>query len=180
MPKKTVDAKRSASKPEPFPEPIGPTLLTLDLATVESLVALLEKSKLTELEIETGDARIFLSKNGPDAVAGGMPTYLPAPQAAPAAAPVEMKAEAPVSNRKLVEVTSPMVGTFYASPSPDADAYVRDGMFIKEGQTLCIIEAMKLMNEIEAEVTGRVVEICAKNAQPVEFGSVLFRIEPSV
>ncbi len=186
MPRKASTTKKSApvkATPTSKPKPQVSTkpILTIDMSTVESLVALLEQSKLTELELDTGEARLYISKNGPSMSA---PATYAMPQAA-AAAPVAVSAEskksdAPSSNRKLAEVTSPMVGTFYATPSPDADAYVHEGQNIKEGQTLCIIEAMKLMNEIEAEVTGRVVEICVKNGQPVEFGTVLFRIEPSV
>lgn len=94
-----------------------------------------------------------------------------APAMAPAAAP------APVSN--LVEVKSPMVGTFYKSPEPGAEAYVKVGSRVTTGQVVCIIEAMKIMNEIESEVQGVVREVCAENAQPVEFGQVLFRLDPN-
>jgi acetyl-CoA carboxylase biotin carboxyl carrier protein len=97
----------------------------------------------------------------------------PASQAAPtAAAPLD---ERP---RHLVTVEAPMVGTFYRASSPDADPYVREGDTIKEGQVLCIIEAMKLMNEIESKVSGRVIRVLAENGQPVEYGQPLFLIEP--
>ena len=79
----------------------------------------------------------------------------------------------------LAEVHSPMVGTFYRSPAPDAPPYVEPGDRVEKGQTVCILEAMKLMNELEAEVSGTVREICVENAEPVEFGQVLFRIDPS-
>jgi acetyl-CoA carboxylase biotin carboxyl carrier protein len=85
--------------------------------------------------------------------------------------------EAPASN--LVEITSPMVGTFYRAASPDSDPYVSVGSSISSGDTLCIIEAMKLMNELEAETGGVIREVCVENAEPVEYGQVLFRIEPS-
>ncbi|HEX4633024.1 MAG TPA: acetyl-CoA carboxylase biotin carboxyl carrier protein [Gemmatimonadales bacterium] len=94
--------------------------------------------------------------------------------AAPAAAPA---AAAPATN--LVEVKSPMVGTFYKSPEPAAEAYVKVGSRVTTGQVVCIIEAMKIMNEIESEVQGVVREVCVENAQPVEFGQVLFRLDPN-
>jgi len=83
------------------------------------------------------------------------------------------------SGSHLVEVTSPMVGTFYRAPTPDAPAYVEKGKRVSKGDTLCIIEAMKLMNELESEVDGVIVEILAENAQPVEYGQVLFRVDPA-
>ncbi len=97
----------------------------------------------------------------------------PSPAAAPAAAP----APAPASNLK--EIKSPMVGTFYAAPEPGAEAYVRVGQRVTSGQTVCIVEAMKIMNEIEAEFSGVVREICVEDAQPVEYGQVLFRVDPN-
>ncbi len=103
----------------------------------------------------------------------------PAPAASPAAAseaPEAAPAEAPAADYH--EVTSPMVGTFYRAPAPDADPYVEVGAHVKVGQTLCILEAMKLMNELEAEVGGTIVEIAVENAEPVEYGQVLFRVKP--
>src|SRR5512135_2336051 len=137
MPRKTSTAKKSVpvkSVPAPKPQPSSKPILSIDMVTVENLVALLERSQLTELELDTGEARLYISKNGPSmsAPAYAMP---PAVAATASAAPAASKAEAPVSNRKLAEVTSPMVGTFYASPSPDSDPYVRDGQVVKEGQT---------------------------------------------
>jgi acetyl-CoA carboxylase biotin carboxyl carrier protein len=85
---------------------------------------------------------------------------------------------APPSSRELIEVTSPMVGTFYRAPAPDAPAYVEAGRRVSPGDTLCIIEAMKLMNELVCEVSGTITEVCVENAQPVEFGQVLFRVDP--
>lgn len=112
-----------------------------------------------------------------NAPATGMPAMAAAPAAtaAPAAAPAP--APAPVSN--LVEVKSPMVGTFYKSPEPGAEAYIKVGSRVTTGQVVCIIEAMKIMNEIESEVQGVVREVCVENAQPVEFGQVLFRLDPN-
>ncbi|HWH04340.1 MAG TPA: acetyl-CoA carboxylase biotin carboxyl carrier protein [Gemmatimonadales bacterium] len=110
-----------------------------------------------------------------NAPATAMPAMAPAAAAAPAAAPAP--APAPVSN--LVEVKSPMVGTFYKSPEPGAEAYIKVGSRVTTGQVVCIIEAMKIMNEIESEVQGVVREVCVENAQPVEFGQVLFRLDPN-
>ena len=93
------------------------------------------------------------------------------------ASSLEEKEIAPVSH--LIEVTSPMVGTFYRSPAPDTSPYVDVGSKVSEGETLCIIEAMKLMNELECEVSGTITQICIEDAQPVEFGQVLFLVDPS-
>ena len=104
------------------------------------------------------------------------PAMAPAVTGAPAAAPAPVAAP-PTTN--LVEVKSPMVGTFYKSPEPGAEAYVKVGSRVTTGQVVCIIEAMKIMNEIESEVQGVVREVCVENAQPVEFGQVLFRLDPN-
>jgi acetyl-CoA carboxylase biotin carboxyl carrier protein len=106
---------------------------------------------------------------------------LSAPVAAPAASSAAASAPAPVkaAEKPGVIVTSPFVGTFYRAPSPDSPPFVEVGSMVKKGQSLCIVEAMKLMNEIEAEVAGRVAEIYVQNATPVEFGEKLFRIEPA-
>jgi acetyl-CoA carboxylase biotin carboxyl carrier protein len=101
----------------------------------------------------------------------------PAP-VAPAAAPAAVPAAAAAAQKPGNLVTSPFVGTFYRTPAPDQPAFVEVGAVVKKGQVLCIIEAMKLMNEIEAEVAGKVTEILVENGQPVEFGQALFRIEP--
>lgn len=107
---------------------------------------------------------------------------------APASAPVApgsggevlaSEVKAPVAASNLLEITAPMVGTFYHAPAPDAPAYVEPGTKVKPGDTLCIIEAMKLMNELECEISGTIAEVCVENAQPVEFGQVLFRVDPS-
>jgi acetyl-CoA carboxylase biotin carboxyl carrier protein len=101
------------------------------------------------------------------------------PAAAPAApAPAPAAAAAPAAEKPGHGVTSPFVGTFYRTPAPDQPSFVEVGSVVKKGQVLCIIEAMKLMNEIEADVAGRVAEILVENGQPVEFGQTLFRIEP--
>jgi acetyl-CoA carboxylase biotin carboxyl carrier protein len=144
-------------------------------------------SGIDSLEISRGGTRIRIAKTPAPGQAASAPApsshareaapvlahhLPPAPAAAPAAAP------APAAEERLLEVKSPMVGTFYRSPSPEAPAYVEVGSRVARGQTLCILEAMKLMNELQAEVGGVVREVCVENAEPVEYGQVLFRIEP--
>ena len=104
-----------------------------------------------------------------------------APLPDPASRPGEPEAPAPVevAYARLVEITSPMVGTFYRAPSPEAAPYVEVGSTVAAGDVLCVIEAMKLMNEFECETAGRVVEICVDNAEPVDFGQLLFRVDPA-
>lgn len=145
---------------------------------VNHLVELLERHELAELEVENKGLRIRVRRAGTADAASmaaaepGRP--VPGQPGGPIAAAVQ--AVAPDS---LVTVTSPIVGTFYRSPSPDADAYVDEGDFVKKGQVLCIVEAMKLMNEIESEVDGRVHRILAESTKPVEYGQPLFLIDPS-
>lgn len=157
----------------------------IELEVIERLIRLLDESGLDSLEVERGGTRIRLSKTPP--VPAASVAYTPelaaaprAAQASPAPVPDEERpAERTLPPRKdLLEVTSPMVGTFYRAPAPDAPPYVEPGRQVAPGDTLCIIEAMKLMNELESEVTGTLVEVCVENAQPVEFGQVLFRVDP--
>jgi acetyl-CoA carboxylase biotin carboxyl carrier protein len=165
----------------------------IDLAFIESLIRALDQSGLDSVEIERGGTRIRLSKTPPPAPVAPAQTYpvaaAPAPAGAqqtagaPTAAPVEAGGSAegrpPADGRKLLDIKSPMVGTFYLAPAPDAPPYVDVGSRIKKGDTLCIIEAMKLMNELESEVNGTVVEVLVDNAEPVEYGQVLFRVDPA-
>jgi len=161
----------------------------MDIRKVKKLIEMLEESNLTELEIVEGEESVRLSRASP-ATAMQM-SYAPpqyaaplAPAAAPAAAPapaaVAPKAvAAPAAADDLPEgdiLRSPMVGTYYASPSPDTDPFVSLGQRVSEGETLCIIEAMKMFNQIEAETSGTVVGILAESGQPVEFDQPLFVI----
>ncbi|HCR04950.1 MAG TPA: acetyl-CoA carboxylase biotin carboxyl carrier protein [Gemmatimonadetes bacterium] len=149
----------------------------IELGFFEGLIKALDESSLDSIEIERGGTRIRLSKTAPPAS--------PATEErtwSDASPPAEtesagMSPEEPASSN-LVDVKSPMVGTFYRSAAPDAPAYVERGTRVKKGDTLCIIEAMKLMNELESEVDGVVAEICIENAVPIEYGQVLFRIDP--
>ncbi len=153
----------------------------IDLDYLERLIRLVDESGLDSVEIEDDGSMIRLCKT-PD---GSFVAAPPAVHAA-AGAPATVAPEAPEGGEEaadnashLLDVTSPMVGTFYRSPAPDAPVYIDIGSTVSPGDTVCIIEAMKLMNELEAEVSGRVVEVCVENAQPVEYGQVLFRIEPN-
>jgi acetyl-CoA carboxylase biotin carboxyl carrier protein len=152
----------------------------MNLKEIRALLELLREYGLTEVEIERSGERVRVRREvtaaAPPAPSPAAVAPAPAPpggQAAPLAGP------APDERRRhLVTVEAPMVGTFYRASSPDADPYVREGDAIKEGQVLCIIEAMKLMNEIESKVSGRVIRVLAENGQPVEYGQPLFLIEP--
>jgi acetyl-CoA carboxylase biotin carboxyl carrier protein len=140
------------------------------LAELRDLAAILAEHGLTEIEIERAGTRIRVVREQPPLVSG-------AARAAEAAAAVG--GERPrVAASPLVTMEAPMVGTFYRAPNPQAAPYVTEGDLVKEGQVLCIIEAMKLMNEIEAKVSGRVTRILVENAQPVEYGQPLFLIDP--
>ncbi|MGH7310336.1 MAG: acetyl-CoA carboxylase biotin carboxyl carrier protein [Candidatus Rokuibacteriota bacterium] len=136
------------------------------------LATLLKELDLTEIEASIGQLRVRLQRVR--AVA--------APPAAPGA-PVEIAAAAPAADAaaaaKLITIEAPMVGTFYRASSPTAEPYVREGDVVKEGQILCIIEAMKLMNEIESRASGRIVKILVENGQPVEYGQPLVLIDPA-
>jgi len=160
----------------------------MDFDFIERLIRALDESSVDSLEIERGGTRVRLAKTPPvaatqmvaaPAMAPAAPPAAPAPAVGSSPSDGGAAAEAPAPKGNLVDVTSPMVGTFYRSPAPDAQAYVEVGKRVSPGDTLCIIEAMKLMNELESEVTGTIAEVCVDNAQPVEFGQVLFRVDPS-
>ncbi|MBM3220700.1 MAG: acetyl-CoA carboxylase biotin carboxyl carrier protein [Candidatus Rokubacteria bacterium] len=141
-----------------------------DAATlVRRLGKLLDELRLTEAEVTVGDMRVRVQRAAPAVAAA----------AAPAAAGLPDPVVIVERPGNMVTVEAPMVGTFYRASSPTAEPYVREGDVVKEGQIVCIIEAMKLMNEIEAKVAGRVAKILVENGQPVEYGQALFLIEPS-
>jgi acetyl-CoA carboxylase biotin carboxyl carrier protein len=167
------------AQPDRSPEPAAGGF-TLD--DVRKLVALVERSDVTHIAWQRGREKVVIRRGG---VAAGAPAPLvavaPAPAAAahpPAAAPAAPKVEAKAEAKPGAIVSSPFVGTFYRAPSPDAPPFVELGTKVKKGQTLCIVEAMKLMNEIESETDGTVAEIYVQNATPVEFGEQLFRVVP--
>jgi acetyl-CoA carboxylase biotin carboxyl carrier protein len=151
-----------------------------DLQKVRELVELMKENDLVEVEIVEGDSKIHLKRPGADArmVQYAAPApMMAAPVAAPAAAQASPAAPAAVDTG-TAPIKSPIVGTFYQASSPDAQPYVKVGDKVNPDTTVCIIEAMKVMNEIKAEVNGTIVEACCKDGQAVEFGQVLFKIRP--
>lgn len=149
----------------------------MDLRKLKKLIDLVQESGIAELEITEGEEKVKIVRGGVVSVAppAGAPVAAAGPvaPAAPAAPAPAAQAEAPPAPEGHV-VKAPMVGTFYRSPSPDAKAFVELGQTIKEGQTVCIIEAMKLMNEIESDASGVIKAILVENGQPVEYGQPLF------
>ncbi len=159
----------------------------IDFAFLEKLLDLLNRSNADTIEIRKWTTTVRVSKSGGGANSGAV-TYHVTPPPAPAGGAggaVAAASAAPAAGgvaderRNWLEIKSPMVGTFYARPEPGADPYVRVGNRISVGQTLCIIEAMKIMNPLDAEVSGVIREIAVEDAQPVEFGQVLFRVDPN-
>ena len=151
----------------------------MDLRKLKKLIDLVEASGISELEITEGEEKVKIVKGGgaPAVVAAPVPgPAAPAPVAPPAPVVSALPAETPEAAPEGHPVKSPMVGTFYRTPSPDAKAFVEVGQAVKEGQIICIIEAMKLMNEIECDKSGTVKAILVENGQPVEYGQPLFII----
>ncbi len=152
--------------------------MKFDAEYIEKLAEIIADKGLTEISLEEGNQAITMRRDlytGTVQVAAPQVVAAPQPIATPAA-----QAEAPAAKadvKKGQAVTSPMVGTFYKAPSPDAKPFVEVGQTISKGDVVCIVEAMKLMNEIESEFSGKVVEICVENGQPVEFGQVLMYVE---
>lgn len=174
----------------------------MNLSEIQALIKFVAKSGVSEVELETKDIKLTIKS--PDAKGGGdtdgltpqqiistmpmgmptmqmpaMPAAAPAPVAAPAPAAPADKPAAADDNSKYVTIKSPMIGTFYRSPSPDKDAFVSVGDSIAPGKVICIIEAMKLFNEIEAEISGKIVKVLVDDATPVEYDQPLFLVDPS-
>lgn len=153
----------------------------MDIRKVKKLIELLEESGIAEIEITEGEESVRICRYAPNAAVAA-PAAMAAPSAVAAAPPASaaMKTEAvapPIPEEDGYEVTSPMVGTYYAASSPGAAPYVQVGDRVSEGDTLCIIEAMKMMNQIETEVAGVIKSIRIQNGEPVEFGQTLFVID---
>lgn len=145
----------------------------MDLKKVKELIDLMKDNDLIEVEVEDGDSKIHLK--GPGSAA---PMMQQVPMAAPvAAAPAAGAAPAAVADDGLEKIESPMVGTFYQASSPDAEPYVKAGDKVTPETVVCIIEAMKVMNEIKAETTGTIAEVCCKDGQAIEYGQTLFKIQ---
>lgn len=155
--------------------------MKFDVDYIEKLAKILEETSLTEISLEDGEQALTMRKDLPPVVSApvvqqAVPVAAAPAPAAPTAAPASSAAQAePVKKGK--PLTSPMVGTFYKAASPDAKPFVEVGQTVSQGDVVCIVEAMKLMNEIESEFSGKVVEICVEDGQPVEFGQVLMYIE---
>jgi acetyl-CoA carboxylase biotin carboxyl carrier protein len=158
----------------------------MDLTQIKKLIKIVEASEITDFSIQEGDLRIKISKNRKSPFEMNYQVQTPvsaAPQPHAAAHPVESEpvqkdsAEAPKDTEKFHEIRSPIVGTFYRAPAPDADPYVQIGDQVSDGTVLCIVEAMKLMNEIESDMSGKVVKILVENGTPVEYNQPIFLIE---
>ncbi len=156
----------------------------MDIKDIKSLIKMVTETDIAEFELESAEQKVRIKRGtAPEIVHYQVPqpvaaTPLAVPQSAPvvASAPVSAPAAAP-AGEKGDAITSPIVGTFYRAPAPDAPPYVEVGQIVEKGQVLCIVEAMKLMNEIEAEYRCKILKICKENAQPVEFGDTLFLVE---
>lgn len=162
----------------------------MDIKDIKVLIKMVTDTDITEFEMENAEEKILIKRgHAPEIVHVAAPQMMAAPAAMPmaaAAAPVAAPAAAPAPaaeaakpvNDKLKTITSPIVGTFYRKPSPEADTYVEVGTVVEAGATVCLVEAMKLFNEIEAEFKCKIVEILKTDATPVEFGEALFLVEP--
>lgn len=153
----------------------------MDIAQIRKLIKLVQSSDLTEIEVTEGDQTVRISRQSQFVAQPATQTFVaPAPAAAAPAAAAPAADAAPVAEELADQhtVKSPMVGTFYRSPSPDADAFVNEGEKVKKGDVLCIIEAMKMMNEIEAEYDGVVESILIENGTALEYGQPMFVITP--
>ena len=155
---------------------------------IRELIEFIAETGLEEVNIETEAFNISVKRsqestvvaNAPVAAPAAIPAAAPQAPAAPSAAPAPVEAKDESSNEaNLVQIKSPMIGTFYRSPSPEADSFVSVGSEVKAGQKVCIIEAMKLFNEIESEVSGKIVKVLVDNSSPVEYDQPLFLVDPS-
>lgn len=153
----------------------------MNLKEIKEIVKLMNDNELSEVLIER-EGSILKLKRGADVVSAPIvqaaSTQAAAPVSMPVAAPAAPASGVAASSLSGIEINSPMVGTFYRAPSPEAPSFVEVGQMVDVGQVVCIVEAMKLMNEIKSEVKGKVIEILANNAEPVEFGQPLFLVEP--
>jgi len=169
--------KSGGSKSRPAPKKGDPER-SFDMEELRELADLFEERGLTEFEFENENIRVRLSKmtGMPAQTASPVASNIASSQTPATAATTDESSPAPSPASDLFKITSPIVGTFYRSPGPDKDPYVSEGSKVSPESVVCIVEAMKLMNEIQAETTGEVVEIYAENGQPVEFGQPLFGI----
>jgi acetyl-CoA carboxylase biotin carboxyl carrier protein len=162
-----------------------------DLKKIKELIEIMKENELLEVEIKHGDDKIFLKRSQPHPSVGGAISSIPAMrpesgtvQHVPAGATEDLirtyaSQKVPAFSEDLLEIKSPIVGTFYATPSPDSEHYVEVGSKVEPQTVVCIIEAMKVMNEIKAEVSGTIVEVLVTNGQAVEYGQVLYKVRPN-
>jgi acetyl-CoA carboxylase biotin carboxyl carrier protein len=179
MTKKKSTAPRAAKLAG---RPLGDAPPDTLVVAAEALAEVLERHHLTEIEAETADLRIRVSRGArATAVETAAAPVAASPPASPPlpAAPPSPSSTTETSDGNVSYITSPFVGTFYRSPNPESAPFVDVGTHVKKGQVLCIVEAMKLMNEIESEVTGTIVALLVENGQPVEYGEPLFKIKQS-
>jgi acetyl-CoA carboxylase biotin carboxyl carrier protein len=161
--------------------------MEININQIRELADLAQEKNLAELTVQDGDKSVTIKLPGysvqqlvhpqPSQMVYAPPAPAPIPELPSHATTVEAEKPAALADDKLHKVTSPMVGTFYSAPSPDSPPYVSVGQTLSKGQVVCIIEAMKMMNELESEVSGRIVKILVENGQPVEFGQVLMLVE---
>ena len=174
---------------QPSKPTASPAIGNPELQIIEQLLRYMSENNLEEFEYSSGDLKIRLKKPSAGSVVG-LPRHLAAPEiiiassagaqaaAAPSTAPSSPSPESRPTSDDMHLVKSPIVGTYYGSPSPGAEPFAKVGAYVETGQTLCIVEAMKLMNEIESDVTGEVVRVFVENGHPVEYGESLFGIRP--
>jgi len=163
-----VSSDPKAASPRPF-----------DVQTIEHLIALMAQHDLSEISLSEGEQRIRLRKGIAPSMAGFMPSMPMMPQPTMGTPAPATPAEAPKPTKKYHEITSPMVGTFYSKPAPDKPDFIAVGSKVSTATVVCKVEAMKIFNDLAAEVNGTIVEICVKNGEPVDFGKVLFRVDPA-
>lgn len=175
--KSTQPTKPIKSRSRPTDNSSNAVLGGVNLGELKRLIRLVQRTGIGELEVRSGVRTVRISAHG----VGVAPMVAPLPgtgREGDNPRESSVPSAAPAKSDSLLAITSPMVGTFYRAPAPDADSYVEAGDSVEVGQTVCIIEAMKLMNEIESEVRGRIAKVLVENAQPVEFGQKLFLVEP--
>jgi acetyl-CoA carboxylase biotin carboxyl carrier protein len=160
--------------------------MKMNIKEIQDLIKFVSKSGVSEVEIEQKDFKITIKTpvmGAPMTVSAMAPVAMPmpavAPAAAPVAAPAPAPAAAPANDSKLVEIKSPMIGTFYRSAGPDKPPFIEVGQSIKPGDKVCIIEAMKLFNEIESEISGTIVKVLVNDSTPIEYDQPLFLVEPA-
>jgi len=155
-----------------------------ELKKIKQIIEIMKKNDLVEVEIKRGNEKIFLKRAQPQSTETAVPMIMPGIAAVPAAgafkqpAAQDQSAGQQAEQEDLVEIKSPIVGTFYSAPSPDSDAYVELGSHVDTQTVVCVVEAMKVMNEIKAETSGTITEILVKTGQAVEYGQVLFKVKP--